>query len=135
MKTRKSIRFIALLMVCAIAVGAYPAFAEEEPPTIKPMYNEIMTFDTIFDVTSRDRAEVEVFISALSCRIDASVELQRSSGSGWTHVVTWTDSNKDVLSISETHPVNLKYEYRMVVTAKVYNSSGILADSVTKTVY
>ena len=135
MKTRKSIRFIALLMVCAIALGAYPAFAEDEPPTIKPMYNEIMTFDTIFDVTSSGRAEVEVFISALSCRIDASVELQKSSGREWTRVVIWTDSNKDVLSISKTYPVSVNYEYRMVVTAKVYNSNGVLADSVTKIVY
>ena len=39
------------------------------------------------------------------------------------------------MSISKTYPVSLNYEYRMVVTAKVYNSSGILADSVTKTVY
>lgn len=67
-------------------------------------------------------------VSGYTC--DATLRLQRYTNSKWKNVKTWTLSGK-TNRFSETYYVTSGYEYRLEITADVYNSSGTLVDTAT----
>ena len=128
--------FLAVLIIFTLAV---PAMAEEmdtampETEEVTPRLSTIsMTSVTISINDSTGIASCDVLCYAKSnYTIEIVCKLQRKVGSTWTTLKTWSTTGTTLASLSEIWAVSRGYTYRAYATFYVYDSNGVLLETVS----
>jgi len=136
-------KFICLGIIVLMAVfSAVPAYAvdgtknEGTQGLIAPQFTYISLLSPGLSINSSGKATCVGLASAYdnSHTTKLTVELQKSTGSGWSTIKTWSASatGVSIADIEENYYV-VRGTYRVCATAKVYNTSGNLLE--TKSLY
>lgn len=120
---------LALFMVTSLAA---PVFADESE-TVAPRLATIATNTVTISI---DNATGIASCDALCyAKADYTVKvvckLQRWTGSTWTTLKTWTNTDNYIAYVSEKWAVYSGYTYRVYATFYVYDSSGTLLETVS----
>lgn len=132
-------RFICLgfvvLMAVFAATPAYAADVTENKATqgvLTPQFTYISLLSPGLSINSSGKATCVGLASAYdnSHTTKLTVELQKSTGNGWSTIKTWSASATgiSIASIEENYYV-VHGTYRVCATAKIYNASGRLLES------
>lgn len=117
--------FLLLLMLSSTAFA-------QTLPSIKPLYEEILWFDSSIDISSSGYANCmsDIEVNTSSLEIDLTMSLQRSSNNGrtWSTVKTWNTSDYGSAALEEGWFVLSGYSYRVKATAEIYDESGDLIE-------
>ncbi len=125
----------ALTLACPISLPAALA-SENQIPSIGLMYThtEKATLDlSIAQGTATCKCRVRP--NSAEYTVDVTISLKRKSGNAWINVATWSGSGKGArgVSISKTKALSVKGDYKLVLSAKIKNSSGAVLESISKT--
>ncbi len=130
---------ILVLMTVFSAVPAYAAPGTQNAGTqgvITPLFTYISILIPGLSIDSSGKATCSGMASAYdsSHTTKLTVELQKSTGSGWSTIKSWsaTAPGPYVADVYEDYYV-VHGTYRVCATAEVYNASGILLER--KSVY
>lgn len=127
MKFRRLVT-IMLTMSVAISLVALPAAAIDYSDMISLQYIGLEDVTANLNISGNGYAECSGSAEVRSgYSVTVVMELQQKNGA-WIPIETWSKSGRYV-SMNESYRVANKYNYRVVVTAKVYNSSGSLVES------
>ncbi len=126
---------ILVLMTVFCAVPALAADGAENVGTqgvITPQFTYISLLNAGLWINSSGKATCVGHASAYdnSHTTKLTVQLQKSTGSGWSTIKSWSASStgQSVAGIEEDYYV-VHGTYRVCSTAKVYNASGNLLES------
>lgn len=141
MKTRKLALLLCLTMLFSILSPsmAYAAHLDPEFPPDDPIEPEPYTYiDSIsIDFRMYSNGNTSDYCSAYvpgGYNYTLTMELLKKSGSSWNvpATATWTNSGSGTVYIDTSYN-GLSYgTYRLAVTVDVYNSAGLLCESVTE---
>ena len=120
---------LTLLMVTTLAA---PVFATEYEPVL-PRLVAIATNTVTIDIdTATGIASCDALCYAKAdYMIKVVCKLQRWTGSTWTTLKTWTNTDNYIAYISENWAVYSGYTYRAYATFYVYDSDGNLLETVS----
>lgn len=130
--------FIVLMAIFS-AVPAHAAIDEKNVSTqglgmVSPLFTYILQVNVGLNINSSGKAACvgDVSLYSGSNRVVLTVQLQKSTSSGWSAIKTWTSSGVGMpgTTILENYYV-VRGTYRVSATAKVYNPSGSLLETVT----
>lgn len=124
MKVKIVKRVLSMLMTVALLTSGINAFAGE----VSPRYTGTSTIVTDLSISSTGKATCAgtvVLYSGYTATL--TMKLQQYNGSYWTTIQTWSTS--DSKSLSKSYYVSSGYSYRVVTSAKVYNSSGTYVET------
>lgn len=122
--------FLILSLLASTASAAVP-----DVNPIQPCYVRIAHMTTGLSISSSGYADCRggVDLDKASDTAELTMELQRSSnGSDWETIKDWTASGKYAVELSKGWYVASGYTYRVHITARVYTSSGSLAETATE---
>lgn len=133
----KKIICMGLVVLMAI-FAAIPAYAVDGTSisgtkgVISPQFTYISLLSPGLSINSSGKAtcigNVTLYNNSYSTNL--TVQLQKSTSSGWTTIQTWTSSGT---GIAGTEMVEYYYvvsgTYRVCATSRVYNSSGSLIET------
>lgn len=124
-----SVVFLLALMVALLTVTA-SASCESE---IKPCNVDIGALTASLNIDSNGKTSCGSFVRARTStnKVYLTMTLQRSSGSGWENVKTWSTSGTYSAALAEEKYVVSGYTYRVKVTASAYTSSGTFVEQLT----
>lgn len=129
------------LVLCSISLLAVPASALEvsnhtetvcvvenwEP--ISPRYAYLSRLKAILSIDDNGYAACVGNADAnLGYTCDATLELQQKNGSAWETIKEWSSSGR-TNSFDESWYVKSGYDYRLKITAEVYDLAGKLVES------
>lgn len=126
-------RTITLLLsiILVFSVMSPTVLAAAEDNAVQPRYLRISTFDTAFGIDSSGKSTCYCRVRTYESTdiIELTMELQRLEDSGWKTIKTWTGSDTHINSLDKNWYVVTSYEYRLEVTAKIYDSDGTLLET------
>ncbi len=130
---RKTISLIAaLLLVASFLTVPAAAISTPSDPGISPLYEDMRTF---YASISKDNGKVNCYSFAStatsSYTVYLTMTLQRSSGSGWTNVTSWSTSGTGSAKLNKSYYVTSSYSYRTKAVATIYTSSGKYVEQAT----
>lgn len=136
-------KFVCMALIVLIAVfSVVPAYADtvntaEIPGAqgeISPLFTYISFMNAGLSIDSSGLATClgNVILYNSSNSTTLTVQLQKSTGSGWKTIKTWTTSAISYADIEGYYFV-ASGTYRVCTTAQVYNSSGYLVE--TESIY
>ncbi len=118
------------LILCAFFVlsCAVPASAALEYTYIDTIHSTLR-FDTLWNL-----AECSGTVESVNDNeMQIEVTLQVESDNGWKDLKTWTNTGEYCVTASGYYAVASGKQYRLYVTAYVYNDSGRIVESGTQT--
>jgi hypothetical protein len=133
-------KFICMGILVLMAVfSAVPAYAAAEvvqdartQGVITPQYTYISLLNAGLSINSSGKANCIGLASAYdaSHTTKLTVELQKSSASGWSTIKSWSASSTGTYVADVYEDYYVVYgTYRVCATAKVYNASGTLLEN------
>ena len=127
----KKVVTLLLTIVLVLGIMAPAAFAFAENDAVQPRYFRISTFDIAFDISSSGKSSCysKIVTYESTDTIDLTIELQRDGGSGWSTIKTWTGEDTGRISLDKVWYVTSGYEYRLRITAEVYDTNGKLLET------
>ncbi len=133
---KKSICTIFIVLIYVFSV--VPVYAINEthdlrtPGSIAPLFTHICILTPGLTINSSGKAtcigDVTIYNNSYSTVL--TVQLQKSTGSSWSTIKTWTNSGTGITGvlIEENHYV-VRGTYRVRATAKVYDTYGMLLET------
>lgn len=131
MKQVKLKRILCTLVILCVLVSTASATVSDDGQ-IQPYFIRISSLSTSFSVSSSGYADCygRVELYKTSDTSELTMELQRSTNkSDWETIKDWTASGKCTVELDKGWYVVSGYYYRIHITAKVYTSSGSLAET------
>lgn len=128
-----------LLAVCIILALPISAFAasSDEPIVIRPFYTHIGVLSAGLSIDGSGRATSGGIVQTMAANttLSLTVSLQQYKDGEWKEIKSWTTSGPGNLGLdlSKDHYVSSGYSYRVVVTAKVLDSSSKVLEEQSKT--
>ena len=111
------------LVACIMTLCVSTVFAAT------PRYIALSNFYVELSISNLGYAHCEgSAVVTIGYTADVTLELQQKDGSTWDTVKTWTDSGSAV-SFEKGYFVEDGFDYRLKITAKVYNKNGKLIES------
>lgn len=137
MKLKRIIPFICvLLLFCMISSSAFaydPETPADDPLDPEP-YTYIATIFIDFDISSSgltdDYCRVYIPDTSCSCWIDMYLQRWNSSSNQWETVKSWSKYGSGTIALEKEWYVASGYTYRLKCLISVYDSDGLLAESV-----
>lgn len=122
---------LALCCFCASVVSASAIDADLDAPIAEARYTGAVSVSSNISVSTSGTATCTAVVQIRSgYTAKTTLKLQRSSNnSKWSTRKSWTGTDG---VLTKTKSVAAGYYYRAQVSTKVYNSSGTLVDSITK---
>lgn len=127
MKHKKTIAFALTFFIALLSIFPATAAVVDASGTISPCYSGLISFTADLWINNGVAACSGNATAKTSYTVDVTMELQKHDDS-WQTIKTWTGSGNNV-SLDKIRYVESGYDYRVKVTANVYNSSGILIES------
>ena len=123
---------VALCTLCAPAASAKSSTIPNDAvySTTNPRFVAMSKLLTELSISSSGRATCTghaYAISGYTC--DSTLELQQKNGFSWKTIKTWSTSAQ-YANFNETRYVTSGYTYRLKLSADVFNSNGVLVESV-----
>lgn len=118
------------VVLCLLISMAYATTPVENQ--VQPHFIRIVHLSTDFSISASGYADCygRVELDNLTDSAELTVELQRSSNkSSWETIKDWSASGKCAVELNKGWYVASGYYYRIHITAKVYTSSGSLAET------
>lgn len=127
----KKVVTLLLTIVLVFGIMAPAAFAVAENDSVQPRYLRIRSFDIAFDISSSGKSSCysKIVTYESTDTIDLTIELQRDGGSGWSTIKTWTGEDTGRISLDKVWYVTSGYEYRLRITAEIYDTNGKLLET------
>lgn len=132
-------KFICLGIIAFLAVfSVVPAYASDGVKNVKtqeliaPQFTYISLLSPGLSINSSGKATCIGLASAYdsSHTTELTVELQKSSGSGWSTIKSWSASSTGAsIAVVEENYYVVRGTYRVCATAKVCNTSGNLLET------
>lgn len=124
MKLKKLRHLICILLTVALLTSGLSVFAED----IAPYYTGTSAISASLSISSSGKASCSGIIRLYSgYSASFTMKLQKYTGGYWSTVKTWSTSDKHILS--KEYYVTSGYNYRVVTSASVYNSSGAYVET------
>ena len=99
--------------------------------SVIPLYAGLVNLNSILDIDSRGYALCEASADAdLNYTCNAPLELQQKSEKSWKTIKKWSSSGRKNYFLKGVY-VTSGHDYRLKISADVYNSSGKLVESPT----
>lgn len=139
MKTQFKSILTAGALVCSLATFTIPTAAVAELPQfpgshstfISARYVGMRLFYAELSISDSGLATSSGTIQARSgYTCDATLELQRKQGASWITIKEWEGSGKSI-SFKENWYVTSGYDYRIKLSADVYDTSDSLIEALT----
>lgn len=134
---KRMIRYIGTVTIASsLVIGgnawAYSdSFTNTLPEIIEPCYVGLQSASCSLEISSGKATCTSKIVLYNNYTVSQTIRLQKSSdGKSWTTIKTWTSTSK---SFEGNYYVSSGYKYRATLSANVYNSSGKLVDSVSRT--
>lgn len=124
MKAKTVKRILCIVLTVAFLTSGVSAFAGD----VGPRYKGTATISADLSISSTGKAScagVVVLYSGYTATL--TMKLQQYNGSYWTTIKSWSTS--DSKSLSKSYYVSSGYSYRVVTSAKVYNSAGTYVET------
>lgn len=120
---------LALAMIFSISAPAALAMDNAGPDDsgIQPRYTRLATFDIDLDINSKGKSVsyANATSAYITDKIELTMELQQKVDGAWKTIKTWTNSGTLSVSLDDkVWYVESGYDYQVLATAYVYNSSG-----------
>ena len=111
-----------MMLICATPVAAYTETDTEYLEEISLQYVEINTFDVSLSIDAVGTATCNCDINLYHIKgsITVKMELQQKQSS----IKTWNVTDTNPFSAEKTYAVKKGYDYRLYVTATVYDGNG-----------
>ena len=126
---KKMIGLIAVLLVLTTTIFVANA--------VQPRYVKIQSLSAdlqSISLAGRATCNSSVIVPDAACSVTIIAELQQSSdGNTWDTIKTWSDSGCYAAETDGYWYVDKGYEYRVLATATVYNSSGDIVETASTT--
>ncbi|MGI6650037.1 MAG: hypothetical protein ACOX5W_13635 [Bacillota bacterium] len=123
---------VLMTVVCVVPACAAGETTNRTQGVITPQWTYISLLSPGLSINSLGKATCMGLASAYdsSHTTRLTVELQKSAGSSWNTIKTWSASSTGVsiATVEESYYV-VNGTYRVCATAKVYNASGNLLES------
>ena len=137
MKKTKVKRIMAVLMAatisCGMATNSVLAKTEFGYETISPYFIVIESATNSLSLTNSTLIAEGYTVVTNGNMASITIELQKSTNNkDWAKAVQWSDTQKDMASISKTYTAISGYYYRIKSTHKAYDSNGKLLESQVK---
>ena len=127
-------RILSIVILMSILVPTAFATNYNQPgsSTGQMRYKRISVFAIELTISTSGKASCYSWAeSAYSTdTIDLTMELQRYIGGTWDTVKSWNGSGTAIAYLNKDWYITSGYNYRVLATAKVYNSSGVLQETV-----
>lgn len=138
MQKKTMIAFLlTLVMVFSIAAPAVSAVDATNPEIegIEPRYTRVATFDIDLDIGSNDKSTSYSRVTSGYGKdtINLTMELQQKIDGKWETIKSWSGSGVITVSLEKDWYVDRGYDYQVLSTADVYNSSGVWQETVSET--
>lgn len=114
------------MLICATPVTAYMEADTEYWEELSPQYVEINTFDVSLSIDAAGTATCNCDINLYHAKgnITVKMELQQKQSSAWKSIKTWNVTDTNPCSAEKAYAVKKGYDYRVYVTATVYDGNG-----------
>lgn len=127
-------RVICLCSLMLMLFAGTVAFAE----AVQPLYLEADRVSVSLDINCDGAATCKGKVRAKHNNVTMNITLtlkKSSDGKAWKSVKSWNESGNGLLgaSIEEACAVSKGYQYKEVMSAKIYDSTGHLLESLSKT--
>ena len=127
-------KVFCLFCAFVLCLAAFGAYAE----SVQPFYLEVQRISVALIISSDGTATCSGAVTAQHNETTTSmtITLKRSSdGKKWSRVTSWNVSGSGLLGATadETYTVSKGYQYKVTVSGKIYDKSGTLLESVSKT--
>lgn len=136
-KSAKKLLTIFVVLICVMGSVLPVNAAVLVEPSIKPLYVGTTSVTCNLSISESGKATCSTQVRLKSgYTAEETLKLQRSvSGSSWSLVKSWSTSvtSSALTLFSKSQSVSHGYYYRVQVILKVYDSSGHLAETITKT--
>jgi hypothetical protein len=123
-----------VLVVVLLTAMTVPVFAAVlDDTTVSPRYSYIQTCAasiSIDESTGVSSCRAYCF-AASGYTVEVECKLQRSIGTSWSTVKTWTKTGNGYANINQDWAVSSGYTYRVYATYRIRNASGTLLESET----
>lgn len=132
MKTNKCKYLLSLLLTfCLLASTTSAANLNNIP--VQPRFITLSILEAHLDVSFSGLSQSNCIVkpSNASYTVMLTLELQRGGGTSFSTIKSWEDSGSGTVTLDQSWYVSRGYEYRVYVTARVYNSSGSLVETAT----
>lgn len=127
---------MALFLVTAIFYGNmgyvsaadYTATAEQ----VETRYSDLVISTAGIEInasTGRVTCSANARSRVSTDSLKLTMTLQKQSGGTWTDVKTWSDSNKELISMSKAYYIYQAGTYRVISSTDVYDSAGNYIES------
>lgn len=124
----KKIKFTRIFVAFALVVGVMTvSFVPSN--AVEPRYVGLWELSASLSISDSGKATC-----GGSCKIrlgysaDLTIELEQRTGSTWETICTWTEDGAKSFFEKTVYVVS-GYDYRLTVSADVYNSSGTIIES------
>lgn len=129
---------LLIILICLLSLSAIAGLAHanvvNESLYLSPRYQYTAAISTSLDISGGQAMAAGRIDPNSLMRTSVVVKLQRLESGTWKTIRTWTDSNTAGASeAGGTKTVDSGYDYRVHVTGKVYNTSGVVLETVTMT--
>ncbi len=125
---------VSLISRCP-AVHAGPLSSPALPGEVSPQFTHISVLVPGFSIDTNGRALCSGLarLYSSSQTVEMTIELQKSSGSGWAEVTTWCDKGPGFPGVNLERAFYItRGTYRVCVTAKAYSESGVLLETASQ---
>lgn len=130
---RNAILVLSLIMaLCIMATSASAAIAEQG---IQPYYANMSQFTAMLNISTTGKAtgSGQICLSGSAAAGNLTLELQQYTGSNWMTIKNWNSTTGSVrISQVEVWYVMPGYDYRILATAEIFNSTGVLIETQTR---
>ena len=121
-KQKNTKRFCTVLLVLCVLLSM--------TTVISARYTAIRSLTADLTISSGGYASCLGDCTVRSDDAEVILELQQKKGSSWTTIMDWSDSGRRV-SFDKGQLVSRGYDYRLKISADIYNSDGDLVEDGT----
>lgn len=137
MRFKRIIPIICVLLIVNI-LSPMTLAIEPEPPVDDPLdpspYTYIATINICFDISNAgltdDYCQVYIPDTTCSCWLDMYLQRWNSSTNKWETVKSWSKYGVETITLEKEWYVASGYTYRLKCLVSVYDSNGLLGESV-----
>ena len=130
MKTATLQKTLCILLItvllCATSANAYTEVDSDFEEEFTPQYIELTFSESELSIDNTGNANCRSNVTTVHSEntIQIQMELQQKQSSAWKSIKTWYVTDTNPCSVEKTYVVKKGYDYRVYVTATVYDRNG-----------
>lgn len=126
---KKRLKILGMLILMLILFPQQGQAVElDNIESIQPLFTNINTFQSTFDITSNGKSSNTVYLNARNVdKVEIRLYLQQYNSGKWTTIKSWSESrNSTSYGFTNNWYLDKGYSYRLVSYGYVYKDSKII---------